>query len=85
MMNEEVKYLIEKLQELNPEAVLIDGFNNALIGYSNEFKAVYDWDLIILELINQGMTRIEAIEYYDFNISRALKNNNFYPIILHTE
>ena len=33
------------------------------------YYAVYDYELIIAELIKQGMTRLEAIEYYDFNIA----------------
>jgi len=75
-MNEEVKYIIEKLQELNPEAELISDFNDCLVGYAefringeSRFYAVYDFELIIAELIKQGMTRLEAIEYYDFNIA----------------
>ena len=73
MMNEK---LAEKLAELNPEAITYDGFDSALIdiGHHNntgtgDFYAVYDYELIIAELVNQGMTRFEAIEYYDFNIA----------------
>ena len=72
-MNEK---LAEKLAELNPEAITYDGFDSALIdiGHHNntgtgDFYAVYDYELIIAELVNQGMTRFEAIEYYDFNIA----------------
>ena len=73
MMNEK---LAEKLQELNPEAIKYDGLDSALIdiGHHNNtgtgtYYAVYDYELIIAELIKQGMTRLEAIEYYDFNIA----------------
>ena len=76
MMNEEAEHIIEKLQELNPEAELISDFDNCLVGYAgfringeSRFYAVYDFELIIAELIKQGMTRLEAIEYYDFNIA----------------
>ena len=72
-MNEK---LAEKLQELNPEAIKYDGLDSALIdiGHHNNtgtdiYYAVYDYELIIAELVKQGMTRIEAIEYYDFNIA----------------
>ena len=75
----------QKLQELNPNAIMIDGFDDALIGYCEQFRAIYDWDLIILELTNQGMERDEAIEYYYFNIAGRLKNQNYYPIVLHKE
>ena len=75
----------QKLQELNPNAIMIDGFDDALIGYCEQFRAIYDWDLIILELTNQGMERDEAIEYFYFNIAGTLKNQNYYPIVLHKE
>ena len=72
-MNEK---LAEKLLELNPEAITYDGLDSALIdiGHHNNtgtgtYYAVYDYELIIAELIKQGMTRLEAIEYYDFNIA----------------
>jgi len=89
-MNEEVKYIIEKLQELNPEAPILEGFNQSLIGYASfyadgesRFCAVYDFELMISELIQQGMTRTEAIEYYDVNIANT--GGGFYPIFLYRE
>lgn len=68
--------LINKLSELNPKAITYDGLDSALIdiGHHNNtgtgtFYAVYDYELIISGLIKQGMTRFEAIEFYDFNIA----------------
>jgi ribosomal protein S24E len=90
-MNEEVKYLIEKLQELNPEAVLIDDFDKCLIGFGkyfadgeSRFCAVYDFEYIIAELKDKyELDRTEAIEYYDFNIANT--GGGFYPIFLYRE
>jgi hypothetical protein len=73
----ESKYVIEKLQELNPEAELISDFDNCLVGYAgfringeSTFHAVYDFEYIISELENKyELDRTEAIEYYYFNIS----------------
>ena len=87
MMNEEAEHIIEKLQELNPEAELISDFDDCLVGYADfringesKFHAVYDYELIIAELIKQGMTRIEAIEYYDFNIAEL--GHTHAPIVI---
>jgi len=73
----ESKYVIEKLQELNPEAELISDFDDCLVGYAefringeSKFHAVYDFEYIISELKNKyELIREDAIEYYDFNIA----------------
>lgn len=36
--------------------------------------------------MQQGMDRVEAVEYFDFNVAGSIPpDNNAYPIILHTE
>lgn len=61
----------EELAERNPEALLADGLEKALIGYTanhhGETRAVYDADNCISILIRQGMSREEAVEYFEFN------------------
>ena len=58
------------------KAVFWDGLDDAIIGAGRQTTdgvtrhyAVYDYELIISALIEQGMTRCEAIEYHDFNIA----------------
>ena len=73
----ESKYVIEKLQELNPEAELISDFDDCLVGYADfringesKFHAVYDFEYIIAGLKDKyELDRTKAIEYYDFNIT----------------
>jgi len=70
--SEEVKLLLE---EENPEALLLDGFENALIGVARRcgqpVLAVYDQDIIIQTLIEQGMDAEDAVEFYEFNVAGA--------------
>ena len=69
---EEVKLLLE---EENPEALLLDGFENALIGVARRcgqpVLAVYDQDLIIQTLMEQGMDDEAAVEFYEYNVAGA--------------
>jgi hypothetical protein len=65
----------EHLAEINPEALLADGLETALVGYatvSNRTVACYDWDLAIRAFMKQGMTEEEAIEFYEYNTVRSL-------------
>lgn len=56
-----------------PDVLLMDGFDEAFIGYSqrnnNEpLLAVYSWSLMVDVLVERdGMTSEEAAEYVDFN------------------
>lgn len=66
----------EFLEEHNPDAVLFDGFDEALIGTWSRFNvgplALYDYNKCIHILINRdGMTHEEAVEYFDFNVIGA--------------
>ena len=64
---------------------------NALIGFAKHFAdgesnfyAVYDFEKLIFELKNKyQLSRTEAIEYYDFNISNV--GPGYQPIILYRE
>jgi len=60
------------LTEWNDEALLADGFDDAIIGIGQRCGSdpvvVYDTDKIISMLIEKGMDESEAQEYFDFNI-----------------
>ena len=63
----------EKLEEINPEAVLYDGLDDALVGVASRHLmqpvALYDHAKILEVFIKRdGMTYEEAAEFYDFNI-----------------
>ena len=63
--------MIEILEE--HEALLAEGFQAALIGYTNgsNIVAVYDFEICVNILQADGMDRIEAVEYMDFNLVGA--------------
>ena len=55
-----------------PEVLLMDGFDEAFIGYSQRGNepclAVYSWSLIVDVCVKRdGMTAEEAVEYVDYN------------------
>jgi hypothetical protein len=72
------------LEELNPEALFMDGLDDAIIGnqYSHPPVVVYDEGRIIACLtIDQGFSYEEAWEWYGFNIAGAWVGENT-PIIV---
>ena len=49
------------------------GYDNAVIGVSSDGCLIYDFDLMVDELVeDEEMTPTEAIEWIDYNVIRAL-------------
>ena len=76
----------EALEELNPEALFMDGLDEAIVGigcqYTKNPVVIYDEGRIIFSLISeQEMEYHEAWEYYSFNIQGAWVGENT-PIIV---
>tara|TARA_R100000808_G_scaffold18894_1_gene41265 strand:- start:674 stop:928 length:255 start_codon:yes stop_codon:yes gene_type:complete len=75
------------IAQYNPEALLTDGFEDALIGIGQQFNkvlAVYDKQKCIEILMERdGMTDEEAVEYFDFNVTGAWVGENT-PIFFET-
>jgi hypothetical protein len=63
--------LREKVADMNPEAILWDGLDDAIIGISIDNRTVYGLNKMILLFQEQGMSEEEAIEWMDFNIISA--------------
>ncbi len=64
--------IMERLAD--EEALLADGFDNALIGHTQGMNvvAVYDYDLCIDILVkNDEMSIEDAVEYMSFNVVGA--------------
>jgi|TARA_A100000172_G_scaffold27244_1_gene16005 hypothetical protein len=63
------------IQSWNPEALLMDGFDAALVGAASRpdfgMVAVYDRDLCIDVLVDQGMPKDDAVEYFEYNCEQA--------------
>jgi len=67
---------VEEVSEINPEALVCDGFDDAIIGMAERINlgpvVAYSVEKILEILINRdGMTYEEAVEYYEFNIVGA--------------
>lgn len=63
---------MDDLAMLNPEALLADGFEDALIGYTQNFHhatvAVYDYGKCVQVLVDRdGMSIEEAEEFLSYN------------------
>jgi hypothetical protein len=82
MTPEEIRELIA---EANPEALMADGFEDALVGVAEQFTrimACYDYDKCIEILCKRdGMSEDEAVEYFDFNVAGA-SMGEFTPVFI---
>lgn len=83
----------DELKEYNPEAVIIDDFEEAYLGYSVEGRAIYDYYTLV-DIVTDGILEDndmteeeavdEAIQHVDFNIVGAFVGP-FTPIVMFKE
>lgn len=63
------------LEDENPEALLFDGFEAALVGVARRcgqpVLAVYDYERCIDVLIAQGSSYEDAVDFFEFNVVGA--------------
>jgi hypothetical protein len=72
MTREELLEVYEGLIDENTELLLADGFDDAIIGLcSKSLRVIYDYDLMLEILEDEGMEEIEAIEHLEFNVLNA--------------
>lgn len=75
---------IEEIAERNPEAIKADGFDDCVIGMTEDGCIAYDATKMISKLMQQdGMDLEIATEYFDFNIAGAYLGE-FTPIYITT-
>ena len=80
-----IKELKESIEVANPDAMLADGHDDALAGWSTDGRAIYFIDAIIGTLMERdGMTYEEAYEFFDFNIAGAYVGE-YTPIYMYEE
>ena len=65
--------LREAIRVIDPEVVLVDGFDGAFIGLSSRAGqsfavATYDRGLCLRILMDRGLDLDEAIEFFEFNV-----------------
>lgn len=71
----------ERLADMNPEALLADGFEAALVGFTANYHhphvAIYDARRCIAILVKRdGMTEDEAEEFFSLNTLGAYVGEN---------
>jgi hypothetical protein len=78
----------EEIEEINPEALLCDGFDEAIIGMAERINlgpvVAYDVDKMLEIMVERdGMTYEDAMEYFDYNILGAWLGENT-PVYIQT-
>lgn len=73
----------EQIAEINPEAILWDNCDDAIIGITPEGQVVYSIEKLWDVFVAQGMSELEAIEWVDYNILGAYVGE-YTPIHIHT-
>jgi hypothetical protein len=80
MICHRIDNVFDDLSEVNPEALLADGLEDAYLGYvintHHKSVAVYDAVKCVETLMRDGMTEEEAWEYLDFNTFCAYVGEN---------
>ena len=79
----------EDVSEINPEALMVDGFDEAIIGMAERINlgpvVAYDVDKIInIMMERDGMDYTEAYEFYSYNIVGAWLGE-YTPVFINTE
>ena len=76
----------DELAEIDPDLLLMDGFDDCIIGicesFGSESVVAYDYDKVIANLESQGMTYEEAVEYHEFNQLGAYVGERT-PVFIH--
>jgi hypothetical protein len=76
--------IIERLTQDNPNAILWDNLNDAVIGISDNHCAVYDIEKIVKCLqVNDDMSEEDAYEWVGYNIL-GVYVGEFTPIHIYT-
>ena len=70
------KITIDEIIEINPEAMLADGFDDAILGmcvqFGSEPVVAYDFNKCVeIVMERDGMEREEAIDFINFNVVGA--------------
>lgn len=63
---------LEYVAETYPNAIIMDGLNDGIVGIDVDGHVVYSYDKCVDCMIKQGMTNEEAIEYIYYNTIRVM-------------
>ena len=69
--------IIDEIQHLlDDEAIILDGLDEAIMGYSQDGLLIYGYELMLDLFMKQNdWTQLEAEEWIDFNVLGLLNNN----------
>lgn len=74
--------------ELDEDAIVFDNpsFDNSIVGVTTDGQAVYDYDKMVEELMNdEGCSEQEAIDWIEYNTIRAIPYaGEMAPIVIFT-
>lgn len=76
----------ETLSDLGYENVLLfdnPDFDSAVIGITTDGRAVYDYDLMIEDMVKRGCSSEEAAEFIDYNSVRAAMYQPSGPVVFY--
>lgn len=81
---------MNKLQEIldnypDIEFIRVDGFDDAVIGMTTDFKLVYCVGDMIDILIEEGMDDTDAIDHFEYNVVRSIPYVSEAPILVYTD
>ena len=73
---EKTKLTIDEIAEINPEAMMADGFDEAILGmciqFGDEPIVAYDYEKCLNILMERDeMNRTDAIDFMEFNVIGA--------------
>lgn len=75
-----------RLSYLNPQAVVLDGLDDAIIGYARVeqgYSVLYSVEKCIQVFQDQGMSEDEATEHFEFNV-RGMYCGEHSPLFVET-
>lgn len=73
--------IIEELSHYNEDALILDGYDDAIVGIFERRVLVYDFNKIIeILMIRDNMSQTESLEFYYYNIEQPFAEH--YPIFI---
>lgn len=80
----------ETLSDVDPEILIFDGFDDAIIGYtdswgpenSRNLRAVYSYEKCVDVLVKDGLSYENAVEHLEFNTLGAYVGSRT-PVVVH--
>ena len=72
--------------KLNPNTIVFDNqaYDSAIIGMTFDGRAIYSYELMVEELIDEGFSEQDALDWIDYNTIRALPYiGERAPLIVH--